>query len=258
MKRIVIMCLSLAVAGVMAMPAQATWMTVANGYSNDFAGNGYFQDNSSSISAVLSVAAYDNTGRTFSAPLGATVGSPGPASFDADYVFLYQVVNVFGGDMHLLSSVNIPLTLASHVSEIGWFNGLVFNDGADVNIGNAGLGIVAGTDNEFQQYSSDPDFAVDANAFSPEAAQVGSPITGARARFSFDSELFEEGDHSTVMFLTSNVKPSFTTSALVINDLPSDGVSLTPAPVPAGLALLLTGLPGLGFVMLRRKIVAAK
>lgn len=231
---------------------------------------------------VVNFAVYENTtgdwvtalGLTGLANEGGTVAGSGPAGVDtsAEYVYFYQIVNVGTTPIDQLQVGMNPIDASS----VGYVTGTSLSDGAAITSANpylganpgtqpleaggngvptslgglTGLAASSGVNNAFGSAISGPGGTIPPN----------SPATGNVA-FNFvafaGNVTIAPGAYSTLLFITSHKSYGYLTGTLndgglTYNELPA------PVPLPATLALLASGVPGLmgiGFFLRRKQSV---
>lgn len=263
MKRFLTMCAALAVMGVASVSAQAGWVPLANG-------NSQFGPPSDPADGIVSFAVWEtgaNTDWVTELGLGSVV-SPlmGTVDTDAAFVYFYQVTNNNpSGELndHSLSLLMVPESAPGVYTSAGYLAGTVFDDGSPVG---PTTNIALGTDVSPADVTGDETpsvyqvpvgFAagtVGAGAKAPTGAQVVNDLLPPHDPYlQFTLNLLGPDQYTTVMFATSNNSPVYKIGQLQ-DGLRAGGDVPAPTPVPAGLALLFTGLPGvLGLCFWRRK-----
>jgi hypothetical protein len=263
-----------AMAALTALPAQA------GTFVPHLSGNTIFDFPSATSDGTVSFSVYDaSTDADWTTALGvaaAATGIGGPVDTAAKLVFFYQVVNTNPGlpgeADDPLEDLEIPQLPGALISSIGFLSDMVFDDpiGGAVGPGLAGLNVALGPDAGVGDNPIGPgtggDFTPSYAGFTPagfvaSAAAVDPTdgmVTGSRIEFNWGDPPvsgIDPGDWSSVVFFTVDIgdatyrEASLTDGGNAFGDLP------TATPVPAGLALLLTGLPGLAGLglVLRRK-----
>lgn len=233
-----------------------------------------------SANAVVNFAVYENNGTTGNwvvdlgltglANEGGTLLGTGPAGVDtgADYVYFYQIVNLGTSSVDQLQVGMAPIDASS----VGYVAFTSLSDGAAITGANpylgadpgslpleagangvptstgglVGLASSSGTNNAYGSASPGPGGTIAPN-----------PSTTGNVAFNFVPFPIASGGYSTLLFITSYKPYGYRTStvndgATTYNELPA------PVPVPATLALLASGVPGLmgvGFMLRRRQSV---
>jgi hypothetical protein len=190
-------------------------------------------------------------------------------------VFFYQVVNTNPGldAEDPLEDLEIPVLPGALITSVGFLADMVFVDpflggGAVGPAANVALGpdvglpetILAGLggDGIPSSFGFAPSGFVDSSTATGTAAfdPTMGTLTGSMVEFNWgDPPMIGAGLWSSVVFFTADIgsatyrEATLTDAGATFGDLP------TATPVPAGLALLLTGLPGLAGLglVLRRK-----
>ncbi|PQO38061.1 hypothetical protein [Blastopirellula marina] len=264
MKRLLTMCAALAVMGVASVSAQADFL------SPEYTGNAYFSNGSTQ--AVVSAAVFENTYPTeFTSLYGteagtASFGSPNGGLDEATYIYMFQVVAV--SPTSFIGALEVQIPALSAVKSVGYLPGYVLtNNGLLVGTDVDGLGTVDTGTNAFQTTGASVGITDDTNAASLDYAgyTIDSGPMGEHVVFTLGNSDSPPqsgsgllaGQYSPVLFFTSNIAPTYGMAyAGTANGGQGDsiGITTTPTPVPAGLALLFTGLPGvLGLCFWRRK-----
>jgi hypothetical protein len=226
-------------AGAALLPASSAQAGFVAGFAGD---NARFNQPDQIADGAVSYAVYDNVANDIAID-GVSQGSLG-----GRYVYMYQIVNwdqAQGGEENLLSlDIQVQNSL---VQSIGFFDTTSFNE--------SGQGPINGTNPIVNQplaanYLTDSPGATNPVAFSNAGGEVswtfapGLPTTPAA------------GSWSTVVWFTSDLSPAQFREAtlsgatgITTNNLP------VPTPLPGGLALLVSGAPGLFglWVAMRRK-----
>jgi len=228
----------------------------------DFTGYTQMSD-SSSATDVVNFAVYNNTSGNWATALGVTPTAG--ADTAASYVYMYEVVNN-GGASSKIGDFNISSYDQPYTSS-GFLSGTVFSDGAAVGpAGNQFLGANPGSmpaDDPVNNSPSvsgvaAPTFAASGGAVNPLGSNPGGPGNGDFASFIFlnfsAQQTLTSGLFSSVLFLTSNVAPTYSEGQVlnISNSSFSDGGIPTQAPEPTTLAIWGLGTLGLALVARRR------
>jgi hypothetical protein len=194
---------------------------------------------------------------------------PGPA-FDAGAAFLYafQLVND-GVSSVVIRQLTISLNgnPSSALTSWGYFGGLGFTDSS----GLVGSGNPLGNNGPFHSPPGSAPADVSGVLASPYVAAAvpdrvpnliggfnGVLNDGGQLSISFNPLTLAAGQRSPLIVFTSDIGPAFITAPM--QDGGAAGASFTVptlAPVPGGLALLLTGFPGLALAFRRRRTLAS-
>src|SRR3569623_536718 len=195
------------------------------GFLTGFSGWTMMSDNSTATELV-NFTVYQNDGTSggnWTPQLGVspTDGTGGGVDTQAQYVYMYEVVNV-GGATSKIGFFNIN-SYDQPYSSAGWLSGKVFNDGAAVGpSGNQYIGTEPGSTPPDDQLNGVPStsglslsgtpFANSATAVNPAGADAGGLGNSDFAAFGFLSGIthtFLSGKFSSVLFLTSNTAPTY-------------------------------------------------
>lgn len=272
MRKFLRTCAALTVVCALAVNAQADFL------SPEFTGNAYFS--SGDTQAFVSAAVFENTTAdefvtTYgAAAANAVFGTPSGGLDEATYIYMFQVVAV--SPTATIGSLQVQIPNFSAVKSIGYISDYVLTDnGTAIDGSNANANALGDTDTgtfAFQPTSNTAGIDASggaANLFAPGILQNTAPM-GTNVAFGLgNSDNLPNGSslgllggqYSPILFFTSNTAPSLgmayaTTTGGLLTD--SIGVTTTPTPVPAGLALVFTGLPGiLGMFFWRRKQAVA-
>jgi hypothetical protein len=233
------------------------------GFMPDFTGYTQMSD-SATATDVVNFAVYNNTSGDWATALGVTPTAGADTS--ASYVYMYEVVNN-GGATSRIGSFNVNSYDQPYTSS-GYLSGTVFSDGAAVGpAGNQYLGANPGSmpaddpvnDNPSVSGVAAPTFASSGGAINPLGSNTGGSINSDFASFGFFNLSFNQtltsGLFSSVLFLTSNVAPTYS-EGQVLNTSTSSfstGGIPTQAPEPATLAIWGLGTLGVAFAVRRRK-----
>lgn len=235
------------------------------GYMASFTGYTQMSD-SSTATEVVNFAVYNNTSGNWATALGITPSAG--ADTGAAYVYLYEVVNN-GGSSSTIGNFNVNSTATPYTSS-GFLNHVVFSDGSAVGpAGNQYLGPNPASmppddpSNSAPSVSGvtpGPTFVSSASAVNPFGSNTGGSANGDAAQFVFlsttnFSQSLTSGLFSTVLFLTSNIGPLYSTGRVLntVTGNSSDGGIPTQAPEPATLAIWGLGTLGLAFAARKRR-----
>lgn len=276
--RIKVFTLTLALGAIVLMNGYANAGLVAGGSTRPDGTDGF-----GSIDGSISFAVFDRSGESmndFGTGLGAALDTAFTGSLaTGKYLYLYQVVNdslpANGGTDLEISSATISLghllpTPSSHVISSGSFASLTFFDSGASEVGVGGNNALGTPDPPAFATPPEPapatiDFGLTSSIVGTTGASPVTPsisLTGSSLVATFSSPLFLASGASSVLFgFTSDVAPFFgtvdihdggTSTTGTVLTLGADGID-TPLPEPGSLALLLTGLPGLGIYLRRRR-----
>ncbi|PQO29798.1 hypothetical protein DTL21_27580 [Bremerella cremea] len=251
-------------------------LSVEAGFLPGFSGNSVMGMPGASGDATVSFSVYETTDsdwtNDFGVPFQSAITALGGTSLvsDASYVFFYQVVNTNPNPSANDPLSNFRVSSASEFNSFGTVNGFVFND-ADGAVGpttNPSLGSSASPiDMVLDGVPSESGVVPSGSGFAANGSAVGAPGITASYLSSVDELRFTlpsvaPNAYTSILFAT--VSGNFTIPPVVYGKgMSLDGVATygdipTPTPVPAGLALLFTGLPGvLGMFFWRRKQAVA-
>lgn len=269
MRKFLRTCAALTVVCAFAVNAQAGFM------SPDYTGNAYFSNGDTQ--AFVSAAVFENTSAnefvsTYgAAAANAVFGTPNGGLDEATYIYMFQVVAV--NPTAIIGSLQVEIPALSAVKSVGYISEYVLTDGgAKIGSSDSALGTADTGTFAFQSTSNTAGVDGDtgaANLFAPGFTADVAPM-GPLVSFGLGNSDNTPGgsgtgliggQYSPILFFTSNTAPSLgmayaTTTTGLLQD--SIGVTTTPTPVPAGLALVFTGLPGiLGMFFWRRKQAVA-
>lgn len=236
------------------------------GFLTAFTGNTQMSDYSNS-DGIVNFAVYQNTTANWATALGlspSTLSGGGAIDTAAQYVYFFQIVNTDPN----ANGIDPPLEVLKVASgqipygSAGFLSNTVFNDTSGSAVGPSGNRYLGSEgppsspedkgDNSSETGSflnSTTPFVSAASAYNPQQADVGGAGAGNFADFVWGpvagSGEIPLGSFSSVVFLTSNMAPSFGEGDLRDGSPLSDGPIPVQGPEPASWVLSILGILGL-------------